>query len=212
MPSSQFEKLPAATQERIVDASLAEFAANGYDAASTNRIVAEAGISKGVLFKYFEDKAGLFLYVADAALHSYFEGLPDGPQLNLTEWMRATTAYKLRFLREKPRAYQLFIRMMKDPAHPVYARAIATQTAELKEVGRTMTGWVADANLRPGVTLERLVSLLGWISAGLQDKILAILPDVVDENLEQAFDRVLEEFDVYFDMVRFGIYQEGERS
>lgn len=46
----KFNSLEAEKQERIINTALKEFARNGYDKASTNEIVKEAGISKGSLF------------------------------------------------------------------------------------------------------------------------------------------------------------------
>ncbi len=40
-----------------------EFTIGGYENASTNKIVEKAGISKGLLFHYFGNKKGLFVYV-----------------------------------------------------------------------------------------------------------------------------------------------------
>jgi AcrR family transcriptional regulator len=44
------------TVERIIDAAAVVLAEHGYDAASTNRIAAEAGVSPGTLYGYFADK------------------------------------------------------------------------------------------------------------------------------------------------------------
>ena len=49
-------------QVRIINACLAEFAANGYDKASTNSIVMKANIS-GILFHYFSNKKRLYIFL-----------------------------------------------------------------------------------------------------------------------------------------------------
>ena len=60
MPRPRFNKLPAEKRERILEAAAKEFAANGYDGASLNHILDEAGISKGAAYYYFDDKADLY--------------------------------------------------------------------------------------------------------------------------------------------------------
>ncbi|MTI56255.1 MAG: TetR/AcrR family transcriptional regulator [Geosporobacter ferrireducens] len=40
-----------------------EFVEKGYDKASTDRIIQRAEISKSLLFYYFKNKKGLFLYL-----------------------------------------------------------------------------------------------------------------------------------------------------
>ena len=65
MPMKLFTELDSEKQERILDAALKEFAEYGYEKGSTNRIVKNCGISKGSLFKYFENKEDLYFYLID---------------------------------------------------------------------------------------------------------------------------------------------------
>lgn len=44
----------------MINAALKVFALNGYRHASTDDIVREAAISKGLLFHYFENKLGVY--------------------------------------------------------------------------------------------------------------------------------------------------------
>lgn len=65
MPAGLFFELSLEKRERIISACIAEFARYGYHNSSTNRIIAASGISKGSLFKYFESKEELYLYILD---------------------------------------------------------------------------------------------------------------------------------------------------
>mgnify|MGYP000846753255 CR=1 FL=1 len=65
---SKLEALEAGKRQRIESAAMREFALRGYDRASTNRIVEEAGIAKGLLFHYFSNKKRLYLYLYDASV------------------------------------------------------------------------------------------------------------------------------------------------
>ncbi|MCA9959925.1 MAG: helix-turn-helix domain-containing protein [Chloroflexota bacterium] len=60
MPRPRFNKLSADKRERILEAAAKEFAAHGFDGASLNKILEEAGISKGAAYYYFDDKADLY--------------------------------------------------------------------------------------------------------------------------------------------------------
>ena len=51
-----------------MNAALKEFAQKGYQHASTNEIVKGAEISKGLIFHYFKNKKGLFLFLYDYSL------------------------------------------------------------------------------------------------------------------------------------------------
>lgn len=65
MPLARYHKLDPAKRDTIIDAAAEEFAANGFDGASINKIIAAAGISKGAVYYYFEDKTDLFITVLE---------------------------------------------------------------------------------------------------------------------------------------------------
>jgi AcrR family transcriptional regulator len=57
----------SATRQHILSSALRHFANNGYAAASVQRIVGDARVSKPSLYYYFPDKAGLFQALVDEA-------------------------------------------------------------------------------------------------------------------------------------------------
>ncbi len=64
-----FKRIAEEKQERVFRAAANEFASNGYQKASMNSVVKEAGISKGSLFQYFPTKLDLFEKVVAVATH-----------------------------------------------------------------------------------------------------------------------------------------------
>lgn len=61
--NDKFFNLKREKQDRFINASLKIFSEHGYQKASTDDIVKEAGISKGLLFHYFGSKLGLYEFV-----------------------------------------------------------------------------------------------------------------------------------------------------
>ena len=55
----QFEKIRESTSTRILNAALELFAVNGFHATSISQIAEKAGISKGLMYNYFENKDDL---------------------------------------------------------------------------------------------------------------------------------------------------------
>lgn len=72
---SKFYNIDKEKQDRIINAAMKEFRNKGYDAASTNEIVKECSISKGLLFHYFHNKKELFLFLFDYAQKTIQEDL-----------------------------------------------------------------------------------------------------------------------------------------
>jgi AcrR family transcriptional regulator len=75
MVRPRFAKLPPAQQQAILGAALDEFAAYGFYDASLNRVIEAAGISKGSMYYYFDDKEDLFAHVVRVEFERLFAAL-----------------------------------------------------------------------------------------------------------------------------------------
>jgi TetR/AcrR family transcriptional regulator len=63
MPKPTFLNLPDAKRDRITELALDEFSTHPYRQASLSRIVARAGIAKGSMYQYFENKLDLYRWL-----------------------------------------------------------------------------------------------------------------------------------------------------
>jgi AcrR family transcriptional regulator len=74
MPKVVDEQMREATRRRIIREAASEFARLGFDQANINVIAEQAGIGKGTIYLYFENKRDLFLamlrHIAQAQLAS----------------------------------------------------------------------------------------------------------------------------------------------
>ena len=68
MPSDTFLRLNDEKKKKLVDASFKEFSLNNFNDASINRIIKEAGISRGSFYMYFVDKKDLYFYLLEQHL------------------------------------------------------------------------------------------------------------------------------------------------
>ncbi|MBT8335326.1 MAG: TetR/AcrR family transcriptional regulator [Gemmatimonadetes bacterium] len=93
MALPRFQNLHSDRREHILEVAGHEFADHGFAGASVNRILDRAGLSKGVLYYYFEDKADLFETTLEAAVRHLFEerGLPGGREA-LGHWVETLDA------------------------------------------------------------------------------------------------------------------------
>lgn len=106
MPRPRFEKLAAKKRDRIMEAAAREFTANGFDGASLNRILEEAGISKGAAYYYFDDKADLYATTVQYYSRELFDETAFDPAQLTAEnfWEEITEVYRQQFTRfgERP--------------------------------------------------------------------------------------------------------------
>lgn len=63
--SLRARKLDEEKREALLAAAMEEIAANGIEGASYNRIIERSGLSKGVVYYYFENKESLYLTVLE---------------------------------------------------------------------------------------------------------------------------------------------------
>ncbi len=127
--SATFLKLPAHKQERVYAAALEEFAAHGFQAASSNRMAKALGIAKGSLFKYFGNKEGLFRYVFERAAHDFGQALrvarEDTRGRPLAERLEAALCAGLALVDAHPAVYRLYLRMLFQETFPLRATLLA---------------------------------------------------------------------------------------
>lgn len=63
--NEKFFDLSREKQDRMINGAIKVFAMHGYSKASTDIIIREAGISKGLLFHYFGSKKNLYKFVVE---------------------------------------------------------------------------------------------------------------------------------------------------
>lgn len=116
MPKQTFLNLPEEKRKVIVNAAIEEFAEYGLENASTNRIVANSGISKGSFYQYFEDKQDVFMYLLTVLEHEKMEYLEDKhpPSTNLDtfEYFRWMIKTGMEFNTSHPLLTQAISRVM----------------------------------------------------------------------------------------------------
>ena len=81
MPTKTFYRLRDEKQEAVLLAAIHEFVKNGFARAKTSEIAHNAGISKGSVFQYFENKRELFVHCAKWGLEEFMKKLDD--QINI---------------------------------------------------------------------------------------------------------------------------------
>lgn len=108
-------------REKIMAAALREFGSKNYAEASINAICAEDGISKGIVYHYYEDKDALYLACLDESLTAMVNYLKEHmPVLegSVEEKLDGYFAVRLRFLEEHPHYQGIFYQAtMYAPLH-----------------------------------------------------------------------------------------------
>lgn len=155
------------TKRRILDAALAEFSAQGYTAGSTNTICAEQGISKGIVYHYFESKDGLFL----ACVSECFQRLTEYIRENMPECEDAERSLEDYFA----------IRAKFFCSHPVYqgifGEALLSSPAHLRAEIQKCKQCFDDLNIQ---ILEQLLTSFSLRQGISKDEVISFFRQFQD--------------------------------
>lgn len=111
---SRFKNIDEEKRDKIINASLEEFAANGYEKASTNEIVKNAGISRGLLYHYFKDKEELYEVLTKYAIEVLFEKINtsvDWNESDIFERIKQITFVKIKLSKTYPGLFNFVLRI-----------------------------------------------------------------------------------------------------
>ena len=127
---------------QIVGAAREVFGRRGYEGASVDELASRAGVTKPILYRYFDDRAGLYRAVARATLDRLMADLqaalaqPTEPRQLLTE---VIDAY-LTFIEREPQLY----RFLMQRAVVEQAEAQVTISHFIRDVGRAVSHTMGD--------------------------------------------------------------------
>lgn len=207
----KFHNLGKEKQERILHAALLEFAENGYDKASTNKIVQRAGIGKGMLFYYFNSKKELYEYLIqycfEIAEKEYLNRIDDSKG-DILNHLKEISRIKFEFFHQYPEVTKfLSTYVLIDGV----SEEMNERFAALKEKAYKKMHLSTERNLhlfRKDIDGKKAHDLIQWMIKGYEASYLEKFKGkkLSKEQIEQMFD----EFDEYLDIMRKIFYEKKE--
>jgi len=201
--NDKFFEIKNEKQERILNAAIKVFALNGYRKSSTDVIVKEANISKGLLFHYFTNKITLYEYVIDYSIK----------YMNF-EFANSVNKYEKDFFELQMMMEQAKIRVMK--VYPYMQQFLASLKFETDKEAKAVIGESAYAlesminviykqadvsKFQEYVVVQKVVDMIRWMSD-------SYLRERLVEGQTDA-DELVSEFSKYLKMIRAHFYKGG---
>jgi len=205
---SKFLNIKVEKQEYILNAAMKEFSQKGFEDASTNEIVKEANISKGLLFHYFKNKKNLFIflynYCMDIYINEFYKKI-DIDETDIFVKLDQSRVIKLELLIRYPQLFVFIEVAYKEKSNSVKGD-IEIINAELTTSSYAKVFANVDASkFKDGLNIEKCINIIIWTADGLaaqllkKDKILTLNK----EDYQKAFD----EADVYMDILKNCFYK-----
>ena len=205
MQMKLFSELDSEKQQRIIDAALTEFAEYGYENGSTNRIVKNCGISKGSLFKYFENKEELYFYLIDTV------------SAQMAEEMRVDVSRLSRDLYERVIEYSVaeISWYVTNPVKGRFLIGVASETGS--DIGRKIVERYGDKStdiyeaLLKGVDMsgrsnsrKEITDILRWVLMGFNSSFLKSIAGR-DDDIESLKKSYIKQLKGYLSVLKKGL-------
>lgn len=205
---SKFLNLDQDKQDRIINAAIKEFAQKGYNQASTNEIVKEAGISKGLLFHYFGNKKQLFLFLFDhcyGLIADYFYQKMDLSERDFFTRIRQAVLIKMELLAIYPGLFKFIEEAYMEDAAEVKAEV----DKKIKELNGINIGKVYDgidlSKFRDDMDMKKVLKIITWTFEKLSEEELFKAKLTPTHHID--YQKIFLEAEAYFEILTKAFYK-----
>lgn len=199
--NGKFFDLKKEKQDRMINAALKVFALQGYRHGSTDDIVREAAVSKGLLFHYFGSKLGVYQFIYDYSVK--YMGMElrrtvNPKERDLFAVMKQVECARMYAMRGYPYMQQFLNRSVWEDSCEALLSVEEKKNA-LEEIYAAIDGQIDYGALPPGVDGEKLRKMLDFTIKGL----------MTERFQEASFqpEMLYQEISEYLDMVRLLAYR-----
>ena len=201
-----FFHLSPEKRDAIISASLAEFGAQDFDAASLDRIVASAGISKGGLYQYIASKEDLYIFCMEKTWSSLYRFITEQVFLASTPFpsdildrFMTVARIAIEWYLRNPAMLGLIVRIPHLPHDALNKKAEAVFDRHFSELFSTLdTSQLA-------YPVEPLIDLIKWLLAKTRKDVLQeITAGRPPDEVRRTY---LEQWSFMSSVLGHGIYQ-----
>lgn len=193
----------------IIYASIDEFSEKGYSKASTNTIMKNAGVSKGLIFHYFGNKKNLYIYIVQYTCDRMSQFLSLNTlkgKYDVFELITDILVRKVQIAYEHPKMYMLIFDAFYNTPDEV-KEEFSNKAANLKNSTITMLKDKIDTSkFREDIEYEKAVHLIYVFIEAMTSKHIDAFRSRPDKGLSQI-DMLLEELKSYIDILKKGAYE-----
>ena len=166
------EKIDPDKREQIINAAMKEFSGSGYDKASTNMIVQQAGISKGLLFHYFKNKETLYSCIKEYAMDFIIRTVQENVNWQEHDFFeRVTTILHVKYsaMSRYPYIYDFLKITLQDVSIEEMLRNLPEESKDLMR--KTFTQNIDFSLFKPDINIEHAMNIIYWSLSGLNNEL-----------------------------------------
>ncbi|RXI96345.1 TetR/AcrR family transcriptional regulator [Anaerobacillus alkaliphilus] len=206
--NTKFFEIDPIKQRKIVNAAMREFAHKGYKKASTNEIVKDSGISKGLLFHYFRNKKELYLYLFDRAVEIANEEFYAGIKFTETDvikiW-RKMALLKFNLMRQFPEIINFIMSAYFEEAEEVVVELQGRKEHFNPAKVNDLFINIDASKFREDLEVDKVLQVITWTMEGVIEQERNKAKDLPIENYN--LDETIEKIDHCLDVLKDCFYK-----
>lgn len=190
----KFFDLPKEKQQTIINAGFHVFSQNSYKKSPMSEIADAAGISKALLFHYFQNKKELYLFLWDTCARITVEEMTRSgayEQTDLFGSMDHGMEAKLRLMRQYPDIGVFAVRAFYEKDPEVSADIQSSMGQYLKVHAARKLQKLDPEDFIPGIDLQMMYKEMYWASEGCLWEYIQ-RGDIDVDEMERDFRRLLD--------------------
>jgi len=198
-------------RDAMLTAAMSKFAKNGYKKTTTDEIILEAQISKGLLFHYFGTKKDLYVFLfkyANTTIMQEYYAQINIKEGDILERLRNMFLLKFELTNKYPAIFD-FMTSAYFEKDPVVAEKISECTNLLYfDAQKEMFKNIDSSLFKENFDIEKAINIIIFTLRGYSESQTSPEKRIEDYNKEQA--RYISEIDGYIALLRAAFYKEDK--
>lgn len=208
MTEEILNKIPEDKRDKIIYAAIQEFAIHGYKNASTNKIVEAAGISKGILFHYFKNKKGLYLFLIKYTIPLLYDEFFKAANMNENDIFQRIIKWnivKFNLMEKYPDIFKLLTDAFLDTPNEVKEELLPILMEYQKFGYDTIFKNIDLSKFKKNIDIKRAIEIISWVFEGYAN---SYIKQHKDENGRIILDRekILNDMQNISNTLKQGMY------
>lgn len=187
-------------RDRIINAALEEFGNNAFNKASTNTIVKRAGVSKGLLYHYFESKEELYYYLIEFCFKTISLTLKNEMNWEITDFferLKEATRVKFELTKKYPHIYDFAVKNLVDLSNPKLQELMEKYSIDL--LAKVYYENIDFSLFKEGIDINRAIRVIQWTFEKYGEAVR--MSDDID------IDEIFAEVEKYIALFKQGFYK-----
>ena len=194
-------------RDNIINSAMKEFSKNSFQKASTNVIVEDAGISKGLLFHYFGTKDNLYKYLEYFSIKVITEKIVDQldwEQKDIFLRLKETSMIKFKVFQQYPYLTDFSLKVFKDKTVEEIMHINPDFPLEL--YSKIYSHNIDYSFFKEDIDVERAINIIQWTLEKYSDEFRR---NIKDGTMEFDYKAIEKEIYMYIDMLKVCFYKEN---